>query len=1215
MPPKQRRTVVSKRPSSKRHSAGHTTATARGNGADSGTSLPTPLAVVGIGASAGGLRALQAFFDVMPPDSGLAFLVVQHLDPTHRSEIAGLLGRHTGMPVMMADDGAPIRPNHVYTIPPNRYLAVEDGKLSLTVPINTRGPKFSIDSLFYSLGRAFGENAAGVVLSGTGTDGTQGLRTIKGYGGLAVAQDPATAEFDAMPRSAIDAGVVDAVATIEQLPEALITYFTGTIGPPVRDSDRFPGYVSELLAMLQTSRRVDFRAYKPGTLRRRIERRVAMRRCESGDAYVELVRHDAEELDRLFADLLIQVTRFFRELETWAYLEKEILPGLAKEAEPESPLRVWVPGCSTGEEAYTIAILLLEALRAAGKDVPVQIFASDLDDRALAIARAGSYPAASIENDLSPERLASFFTQTDNRYIVTKQLRESVVFVHHNLLADPPFIHLDFISCRNVLIYFEAVTQNRIFDTFAFALKPGRYLVLGNSETVGGAAEAFSSASRKARVYRRTDGGRRSHYKQRTPIPATRTIRHPVEVSARETEALALSLAREVVLERYSAACVVVDRRFQIASLFGPTHRYLIQPSGPITADFLQWLREGIRTRVRTAMESAIAGGRLVRVRALRFKEGGTVRSVSCSVEPLPANGDPNGLLLVAFQDVPVPPGPEANPLPTGESEQLVRQLEHELRIARDEHRRAMEQLQALNEELRATNEEVLSSNEELQSANEELETSKEELQSLNEELGTINTELQAKLHELEQLNDDVNNLLLSADIPIIFLDRQLRVRRFTPSSVRLFHLIPTDIGRPLADIAPSVNDQELLDDAASVLDQLTVTEQQVSGKVGEVYVRQIRPYRTGDHRIGGVTITYQDITDRARAEELSEEAKRYAETIVETVQDPLVVVDDALVIRSVNPAFCHDFGSSPARTIGRPLFAAMGGWSAPALEHRLGTLFQSPGEVQGVQIQHEGPAGAPQLMQVSARLLPLREHNLLLVAFRNVTAQVEADRLRRDVLLRMVDIEEKERHRLALEIHDETGQQVTAFLLGLDALRNLCPTDKRSLEIIQHLETRARELAQDLVGVTLQLRPTALDAQGLEGALRDFADSIRQDSSLEVDFVAAGWEQGRLTGQTESALYRVAQEAIVNVLKHAHARRLSIVLERRPDAVTLAIEDDGRGLEPEGPPGPPRNGHSGLAGMRERLHLVGGSLTIESSPGQGTTVLARVPLSSPQSS
>jgi PAS domain S-box-containing protein len=1155
------------------------------------------------------LRALQALFDVMPQDSGLAFLVVQHLDPTHRSEIAGLLGRHTSMPVTMAEDGEPIRPDHVYTIPPNRYLAVEDGKLSLTVPTNARGPKFSIDSLFYSLGRAFGEKAAGVVLSGTGTDGTQGLRTIKGHGGLAVVQDPATAEFDGMPRSAIEAGVVDTVATIEQVPEALITYFSGTIGQPARDFDRFPGYIGELLAMLQASRRVDFRAYKTGTLQRRIERRVALRRCASGEEYLELVRHDAEELNRLFADLLIQVTRFFREPETWAYLEQEILPDLAAQAEPANPVRVWVPGCSTGEEAYTIAILLLEALRAAGKDVPVQIFASDLDDRALAIARAGSYPAASIENDLSPERLASFFMPTDHRHVVNKELRASVVFVHHNLLADPPFIRLDMISCRNVLIYFEAVTQNRVFDTFAFSLKPGRYLVLGNSETVGGAVESFVPASRKARVYRRTDTGRHIHYERRLPVPAAGTSRHDVGVPGRDTDTLALSLAREVVLERYSAACVVVDRRFHIASLFGPTHRYLIQPTGPITADFLQWLREGIRTRVRTAMESAIAGGRLVRVPALRFKEAGKVRSLSCTVEPLPANGDSSGLLLVAFQEAPVPPGAEAGPLPAGEPEQLVQQLEYELRIARDEHRRAVEQLEALNEELRATNEEVISSNEELQSTNEELETSKEELQSLNEELGTVNTELEARLRELEQLNDDVNNLLISADIPIIFLDRKLQVRRFTPSSVRLFHLIPTDIGRPLADIAPSVDDLGLLDDAALVLDQLAVAEQQVSGKGGEVYVRQIRPYRTGDHRIGGVTITYQDITERAHAEERTAEAKRYAETIVETVQSPLVVVDENLVIQSANPAFCHDFGTTPGRAIGTPLFTAMGGWSAPALEHRLGTLFQSPEEVRGVQIQHEGPAGSAQLMQVSARRLPIRGRPLLLVAFRDVTAQVEADRLRRDVLLRMVDIEERERHRLALEIHDETGQQVTAFLLGLDALRNICGVDERALEIIQHLETRARELAKDLVGVTLQLRPTALDAQGLAGALRDFAESILRDSSLEVDFVATGWEQGRLPGQTESALYRVAQEAIVNVLKHGHARRLSIVLERGAEAVTLIIEDDGKGFDSEAVPHLP-NGHSGLRGMQERLHLIGGSLTIESSPGQGTTVLARVPLS-----
>jgi two-component system CheB/CheR fusion protein len=1145
----------------------------------------------------------------MPPDSGLAFLVVQHLDPSHRSEIAELLGRHTSMPVMMARDGEPIRPNHVYTIPPNRYLAVEDGRLSLTVPTNERGPRFSIDSLFYSLGRAFGEKAAGVVLSGTGTDGTQGLRALKGHGGLAVAQAPATAEFDAMPRSAIDAGVVDAVVEIEQVPETLITYFSDTSPQPDQDTDRFPSYVSDLLAMLQASRRVDFRAYKPGTLRRRIERRVAVRRCASGEDYVALVRHDPAELDRLFADLLIQVTRFFREPETWTYLEKEILPGLARQAGPDNPIRAWVPGCSTGEEAYTVAILLQEALRAAGKDAPVQIFASDLDDRALAIARAGSYPAASIEADLSPERLGSFFWRTDSRFVVNKQLRESVVFVHHNLLADPPFIRLDLITCRNVLIYFEAPTQNRIFDTFAFALKPDRYLVLGNSETIGGAAASFVPASRKARVYRRTGTGRHIHHDLRMPFPAARASRPEVGIPDRDTDTLALSIAREVVLERYSAACVVVDAQLRIASLFGPTQRYLIQPTGPISADFLPWLREGIRTRVRRALESAIAEGRLVRVPALRFKEGGKVRSVSCTVEPLPASGDSHGLLLVVFQEAPAAPDPEASPPPAGEPDQLVRQLEYELRIARDEHRRAVEQLQALNEELRATNEEVLSSNEELQSTNEELETSKEELQSLNEELGTVNSELQARLRELEQLNDDVNNLLISADIPIIFLDRKLRVRRFTPSSVRLFHLIPTDIGRPLADIAPSVDDLDLLEDAALVLDQLTVAERQVPGKGGEVYIRQIRPYRTGDHRIGGVTVTYQNITDRAHAEERTEEARRYAETIVETVQSPLAVVDENLVVQSVNPAFCHEFGTTPGRASGHSLFRAMGDWSAPALEHRLGTLFQSPEEVQGVQIQHDGPAGAVKLMQVSARRLAMRGRPLLLVAFRNVTTEVESDRLRRDVLRRMVDIEERERHRLALEIHDETGQQVTAFLLGLDALRTICGADERSLEIIQHLETRARELAKDLVGVTLQLRPTALDAQGLAGALRDFAESILRDSSLEVDFVATGWDKGRLASPTESALYRVAQEAIVNVLKHAHARRLGIVLERGAEAVTLVIEDDGTGFDPAAVPTLPANGHSGLVGMRERLHLVGGSLTIESGPGEGTTVLARVPL------
>jgi two-component system CheB/CheR fusion protein len=886
--------------------------------------------VVGMGASAGGLEAFTRFFRAMSADSGMAFVVIQHLDPTHESLTAELLGKHTKMPVRQVAGDTTVERDHVYVIPPNRDLGIGQGVLRLTPPPARRATRMPIDFFFRTLAEDRQERAVGIILSGSGTDGTLGLKEIKTVGGMAVVQDPTTAQHDGMPRSAIAADAADHVLPVEQMPEMLLKYARH---PYVAVARHVPAVekggsddLTGVLALLRTRLHFDFSGYKPGMLVRRVRRRMGLRHVERLPDYLQLLRSDPGEQKALFKDLLIGVTRFFRDAEAWHYLEEKVLPSLLREREAGAPLRVWVAGCGTGEEAYSLGMLLIEQSQASQSSGPIQVFASDVDKEALDIARTGIYPE-SIAADVPAAYLRRFFVKDGTHYRVSKELRETIIFAEQNLIADPPFSKLDLISCRNLLIYLSADVQKRIISLLHFALVEGGHLFLGSAESIGAAEDLFDTVSKRWRIYRRIGPTRHDMF----AAPATAAygpIPEPAAPLAAPKANRLLTRVQEQLLDRYAPAGVVINRRYGILLFVGRTDQYLTQPSGAPTDDLLSRVREGLQTRLRALVRQAITDHEPQMV-TVRMRRDNAWHRVRVAVEPLQLSGDTEGLLLVSFADEETKPGPApeaASPAVTERDESLVRQLEAELKASREDLQGTIAGMEASNEELRAANEEVMSVNEELQSTNEELETSKEELQSLNEELNTVNAQLQSKIDEVERTNNDLDNLLTSTNIATVFLDGQLRIRRFTAAAMRLFTLIPSDVGRPLADIAQTFTDPALLTDAATVLKTLTPRQAEVAAREGRWYMRQVLPYRTQDSRIEGVVITFSDV-----AAEALQEARSHLEaavnklstsearlrTTLDTAADAIITIDESGRVLAFNRTAEKMFGYGAAEVMG----------------------------------------------------------------------------------------------------------------------------------------------------------------------------------------------------------------------------------------------------------------------------------------------------------
>jgi two-component system CheB/CheR fusion protein len=846
-----------------------------------GDARPTKesFAVVGIGASAGGLEACGKLLDGLPVRCGLAFVLVQHLDPTHESMMAPLLAAHTSMQVLQASDGMTIEPDHVYIIPPDADLAVAGDKLSVSPPHERRGARLPFDHLLHSLAAAFGPRAVGVVLSGLGADGSLGVKSVRERGGLVIAQDPAEAQFDGMPRNAILSGAVDLVLPLARIPEALIRYdrhaiASGPIGQPA--SERELDWLNDVIALLRTRTSHDFTLYKRGTLQRRTQRRMAIAGIEpdAPERYLELLRKDADELDRMVNDLLINVTRFFRDPSTFDYLSRVVLPDLVRGHASDEPIRIWVAGCSTGEETYSLAMLFSERIAAARRRVKLQIFASDVDPAAIAFAREGLYPE-SLGADVSPQRLERFFTREAKGYRVVPALRETVIFAVQDVLADPPFVRLDMISCRNLLIYLLPEAQAKVIALFHFALRENGVLLLGRSESVGDGEGRFLPLNKAERVFRRI--GRSRPEDLRVVAGGAESLlawgrRSPGPGGAR-TAALS-EFCRQRVLDAFAPASVLINARRECLYAVGPVDRFLKLAPGPPVQDLLAMAREGVQAKLLTAIQRATQEKRAILLGGGRVGGDGTGPKFRIAAEPLTFEGE--DLLLVSFIDDSTGPGAREPTAPDDLSR--VAQLEEELASTRMELQAAIRGLELSHREQVIKNEEALSVNEEYQATNEELLTSKEELQSLNEELTALNAQLQQTLEHSRTTSNDLKNVLYSTNVATIFLDADLNIRFFTPATRTLFNIIPGDVGRPLADLNSLAEDAALLSDARRVLETSAPVEREVMTRAGVWFARRVLPYRTDESGVEGVVITFNDITERKLHADALQAARNRAE-------------------------------------------------------------------------------------------------------------------------------------------------------------------------------------------------------------------------------------------------------------------------------------------------------------------------------------------------
>jgi two-component system CheB/CheR fusion protein len=913
---------------------------APGNGTpEAPTPKPETFPIVGIGASAGGLAAFEAFFSGMPPDSdtGMAFVLVQHLAPDHKSMLSSLVSRYTRMRVQEAEDGMPIRPDCAYIIPPSRNMSVRDGALYLVEQDRQHGVRLPIDYLFRSLAEDQHERAISIVLSGTGSDGTLGTRAIKGEGGLTLAQTPDTTEFSGMPQSAIDTGMVDMVVPPNEMPARLIAYveraWWNAAQPSAMAGGGGEAGLRTVLALVKTHTGHDLSPYKPSTIVRRVRRRMAVLQIETMEAYARFLCGAPSELDALFYDLLIGVTSFFRDAPAFAALQEYVLPALFDGHDEDSMIRIWVPGCATGEEAYSLAILVQERLEERRRGPGMLIFATDIDTRAIQHARAGIYPA-SITADVPPERLARHFTrEPGGAYRISKSIRSSVVFSKQDVTRDPPFSRLDLIACRNVLIYMGADLQKRLIPLFHYALKPNGFLLLGMSETVGEFANEYTAVDRKARLYRRNIspmpgraagpiGVSGSSSGPATPVRAQTRPKHEVDSSLREI------IEREL-LRHTSPVGVLVNPRGDILYLHGRTGQFLEPTAGAAGLNVLRMARDGLRPSLAGALESAAATQEIASRNPVRVRTNGSWTDVRVTVRPVRQDrvgSHGADLFVVAFDEI-RDPGADAHapaesaaaPMDAAATDERVDALRRDVMAKEDRIRTLQEEMETSCEELQSANEELQSVNEELQSTNEELETSKEELQALNEELTTINAELHSSIVELSRANNDMNNLLAGTGIGTLFTDHDLRILRFTPPAAKVINLIPADVGRPIGHIASKLMDYSSLEaDIKSVLDTLVSKHIEVQTANGAWYLMHIRPYRTLENAIEGAVVTFDEISEMRKAREALRETqilRRMAAAIIDS-RDPVILQDLSGQVLAWNPAACSMYGWTEAEAL-----------------------------------------------------------------------------------------------------------------------------------------------------------------------------------------------------------------------------------------------------------------------------------------------------------
>jgi two-component system CheB/CheR fusion protein len=1201
--------------------------------------------IVGIGASAGGLEAFTQMLGAMPVDTGMAFVLVQHLAPKHASLLSEILSRSTAMPVMEVHDEPQVKPNCVYVIPPDRNMIVSRGVLQLLPRDDARGQHRPIDFFLRSLAEDQGDRAIGVILSGTATDGTLGLAEIKAEGGITFAQDD-SAQQSSMPHSAIATGCVDFVlspagiaaeiARIARHPHLAMPAPART-----RAGEPDPG---KILEILRKALDVDFSQYKASSLSRRITRRMVLHKIEGMRDYARFLRKSPGEVEALYQDILINVTRFFRDPDTFAALQATVLPGLLKNRSPNEPVRAWVLGCSTGEEAYSVAILFAELTEAMGSRYPVQVFATDLNGTVIEKARAGMYPK-SIEHDVSPERLRRFFAQVDGSYRVSKTIRDMCVFARHNVLTDPPFSQMDLISCRNLLIYLEPALQKKVVPLLHYALKPAGFLVLGGSETIGSYRDLFEVADARHKSYTKKPSTRRVVLGQ--PSGSRRDREAPGRGRPQQggSAADAQREADRILLARYVPPGVVVNADLEILQFRGDTGPYLAPAPGKASLSLLRMAREGLAVTLRAAIGKARKQKAPVREQGLLIQSHDGIREVNLEVIPL--KGSSAGGFLVLFEE-PAPPPSTALPRRKSRTRaaaaaELVQdenaRLAQELAATREYLQAVIEQQETANEELQSANEEAQSANEELQSINEELETSKEEIQSSNEELVTVNDELQNRNAELNLLNNDLFNVLSSVQMAIVLVEQNLRVRRFTPMAEKLFNLVPTDIGRPISDFKLNFSVPDLEPLLAEVIDTASTREREVQDRQGLWYSLRIQPYKTLDNKMDGAVIVLVDIESLRRARE-------YAESIVATVSESLLVLDADLCVQTASESFYQTFKESPETTEHRFLYELGGGqWDIPELRRLLQEIQLHGNVAEGYEVEQEFEHIGRKTMLLNARRFfqESGQRPLILLAIEDITRRKELETALHQRVEELAAADRSKNEFLALLAHELRNP--LAPLRNAAQVLETAGADGAVVEQARNMMNRQIQNMGRLIEDLLDVSRITRGEVRLRRERVELAAFLRHSAEIGKPLMEARGQELSMSLPDEPVYLDAdptrLDQIFGNLLNNAskftpHGGHCWVTAElvtngpdgpHTPGEVVVRVRDDGSGMAPETLPrvfelfmqadrSYDRTGGGlgiGLTLVRRLCELHGGSVEAHSAGlGEGSELVVRLPVLAP---